>query len=252
MVKLVISFLVLLLACNLAYAKELKPILEVPQAKGCSVKLYFSPDEVEYATDVIKYENYSFRSNNYYTRTQKILSYPRTMMTDKGKVYADGTRQVDYNDSWDITAGWASESFGTVTEFDLRTTLAIERKFIYALDENDNVVKYKILYKQKNKFMEEEYYEPVAVYKQNSGRLSPKGKQSKFSEIKEYDMQGNITSIYKRNQYDHIDEYTPDGKLKTRHLTSSIPYLQWSEDNKDKYDRAIYNTIDKYEENLYR
>lgn len=264
MKKLFIAFLFLVLTCNLACAKELKPIIDIPQAAGGSVKLWFHPDEVEYSDEIYKYKSTTVRSTPYYERMQIILSYPHTVMSSGGKVFADGTRVKD-GKSFNSTRAWNSDCFGTLVEYDFRTILMIERLFVYAADEQGNVVKYKINTKPKFLISEEEYYEPVAVYKQavvgddiknegfkydKNGRLVHYGPK-KFSEIKEYDMQGNVTAIYRKNTWDKIDEYTPDGKLKTKHLTSYIPYLQWSENYKNGERKDIYKSIKEYKKGSF-
>lgn len=263
MKKIFIAFLFLALTCNLAFAKELKPIINIPQAGGASVKLWFHPDEIEYSDEICEYESTTVGSTPYYERRQIVLSYPYTVMSDTGKVYADGTRVKD-GKSFNSTRAWNSDCFGTKVEYDFRTILMIERLFLYAADEQGNVVKYKINKKPWLLIFEEEYYEPVAVYKQtvvgddikNEGfKYDKNGREvyygpKKFSEIKEYDMQGNVTAIYRKNILNQINEYTPDGKLKTKHLTSYIPYLQWSENYKNGERKSIYRRIEDYRQGL--
>lgn len=258
MKKLLIAFLFLVLTCNLACAEELKPVVTHHLPGGVKTRQMFHPDMVEYSDKICEYKFTTVGSKPYYERTQTILSYPYTVMTSSGRAYTDGTRVKD-GKSKNSTRAWNSDCFGTTVEYDFRSLLMIERLFVYAADDQGNVVKYKINKKPHMLIFEKETYEPVAVYKQTvvgdetkegfkhdkKGRMVYYGPK-KFSEIKEYDMQGNITAIYKKNIWNKIDEYTPDGKLKTKHLTSYIPYLQWSENYKKGDQKPIYLKIEDY------
>lgn len=264
MKKLFILFLFLSLTCNLVCAKELEPVVTHYLPGGIKTKQIFHPDEVEYSDKICKYSSITLSAKHYYERQQEVLSYPYVVMSGTGKAYTDGTRVKD-SGHFHTTKAWRSDCFGTEVEYDMRSLLMVERLFVYAADEQGNVVKYKINKKPKFLIFEEEYYEPVAVYKQTvvgikpekegfkydkNGRLVHYGKQTKFSEIREYDMQGNVTAIYRKNTWNYIDEYTPDGKLKTRHITDYIPYLQWSENYKNGERKSIYLKIEDYSPEL--
>lgn len=263
MKKLFIVFLFLVLTCNFAYSEELKPVVTHYLSGGAKTRQIFHPDMVEYSDKICEYSSITLSAKHYYERQQEILSYPYTVMSASGRVYTDGTRVKDKG-HFHTTRGWRSDCFGTEVEYDMRSILMIERLFVYAADEQGNVVKYKINRKPWLLIFEEEYYEPVAVYKQTlvgddmknegfrydkNGRLVYYGPK-KFSEIKEYDMKGNVTSIYRKNKHGYIDEYTPDGKLKTNHMTDYIPYLQWSENYKNGERKGIYLKIEDYRPEL--
>lgn len=190
---------------------------------------------------------------------------------NNGKVYEEPNCRVKVNDgSYHSIVGWSQEDYGTFVEYDTRWGLEILRKYVYALDNQGRVAKYKIIETEhKNKIKQCLYgsydtYELVSYFEQTkvgvkptkqgftydkNGKLISTGeKQTKFSEIIEYDVNKNILSIYRKNEQDRINEYEPDGKtLRTYHVTQYLPYLQWSENE----NKTIFKTIDEFEAKLF-
>lgn len=260
-IAIIFVFLLIAPSYTLAAGYEVKPTITLYGGNGIRANQYGTRDDWEFAKDKFKYNIMPKGANNYLVREERILSYPNRVMTSSGKVYTDGTRLKADREVWHQTVGWASEDFGTITEYDVRWFIDILRTAVYAIDDNGNVVKYKIVETPHKylSFLSKTTYEPIAVYKQTkvgikpkntgfrydkNGKMLPEEKQTVFSEIIEYDMSGNVTAIYRKNSSDYIDEYDKDGNLKSKHLTRYVPYLQWSEDDGNK---GIYTKIENFE-----
>ena len=241
MKKLLFCFLLLFVNCNIAQSEvTIVQPKSVIAGHGVTVREYLSPDDFELSTDVYKYRDNTHKSViHYYERQARVISRPDTDMSSDGTVICCG--RIKPKDEWKGISGWLMESLGTLTEFDTRRTLYWKRVAVYAIDKDGNVAKYDVHTLPKEHFwsLPKEQYIPVSVFKQTKREIA--GKQR--AEITEYDMQGNIISVYKRNTFDFIYEYDKNGKLKTRHETTYLPYLQWLDDEERKY---ICNPIETF------
>ena len=122
-------------------------------------------------------------------------------------------------------------------------------KYSYYLDENNNVAKYgykkpdtknKIKYCFKLMFPD---YEAKSVFKQTKEYKESKN-SVQFPEITEYDMNGNILTVYRKYSDYYIREYDSTGKLKGVHkgyYNSILPFLLWKD-----YDPSNYLVTGKW------
>jgi len=268
--KLVLLLTLMLLGLPAFCAVESTPTISHKNWKGYGVAQYGTRDDNEYSSHKYKYERRTKGSKEFYLRNAALLSRPCRDMQGNGVVYEEPNCRIKENGTyWNDITGWAVEDYGTIVEYDTRWTLEILRKYVYALDNQNRITKYKITEtKHKNPiknfwFGKFDVYTPVSYFVQTkvgekpkkqgftydkNGKLISMGeKQTKFSEIVEYDVNGNVLSVYRKNEQDYINEFEPDGKtLRTYHVTKYLPYLQWEEDEK-----RIYKTIDEFQAKLF-
>lgn len=269
--KLALLILLLLFSAPAFSAIESKPTIDHRNWQGYGVAQYGSRDDNEYNTSKYLYDKGTMKSKEFYFRKAYIISMPCRDMQANGKVYEEPNCRIEVNDgSYNSIVGWSQEDYGTFVEYDTRFSLEILRTYVYALDNKGRVAKYKIIETEhKNKIKQKLYgsydtYELVSYFVQTKVGVKPKKqgftydkngklismgeKQTKFSEIVEYDKNGNVLSVYRKNEYDYINEFEPDGKtLRTYHVTKYLPYLQWSEGK----NKAIFKTIDEFEAKLF-
>ncbi len=269
--KLFILLLLILLSAPVYSVVESTPTIDHRNWQGYGVSQYGTREDNEYNTKKYKYDYTTLQGNQMYSRKAALISRPCRDMGSNGIVYEEPNCKIKENGStWHPLIGWIKEDYGTITEYNIQWVIEPLRLYVYASNEDGNVVKYKIIEnKQKSKIKQALYgsystYEPISYFVQteigekpknqgfkydtNGKMISSGEKQTKFSEIVEYDMNGNILSIYRKNEWDRINEFEPDGKtLRTYHDTKYIPYLQWKENNI----QGIHKTIDEFQANLF-
>lgn len=268
---LIICFLLLIcttLAEEAFAMQRARPTIDMRNAQGYGVVQYGQRDDNEFGTDVYEYASTPRGVSRYFVRKAPLLSRPYMEMWPDGKVYEEpGRRYIEDGTYFGDIIAWSSESFGTITEFDVRFWCPMIKLAVYAKDKNGNTAKYKFVSnKQPNalqqflhgdeiSLVQESYFVQTSVgekpkyggfvYDKNGRMISTGAKQTKFSEIVEYDMSGNVKTIYRKDCWDFINEYTPDGKLKTRHKTRRLPYLEWTETTVNP---VIFHTIEQYKD----
>lgn len=270
MKKILLISLLFCLTLPVFATVESKPAIDLRNFSGFGVAQYGTREDNEYDLSKCKYDYITVKGNKVYARKTPLISRPCRDMASNGIVYEEPNCRIKENGStWQSLTGWIKEDYGTYTEYNVQWAIEPLRQYVYAINSDNNVVKYKIVKnKHKNKLKQIllgdfETYEPVSYFVQTkigkkikdqgmkfdeNGRMIPPIKQAEFSEIVEYDMQGNILSIYRKNEYDRINEFLPDGKtLKTYHDTDYIPYLQWAENE----EKAIFATIDEFTPGLF-
>lgn len=246
-------------------AVESKPIIKKINIEGFGITQYGTREDNEYSLSKFKYDTTTLRGNNVFTRKAGLISRPCRDMASNGIVYEEPNCRIQEDGShFQSLIAWIQEDYGTFTEVDIRWIIEPIRLYVYAVNSDNLVVKYKIIEKKQDNFIKQklygnyEIYEPISYFIQTkigkksenqgykfdkNGRMLPFEEQKEFSEIVEYTMDGQILSIYRKNKYDRIDEFNADGKtLKSHHDTSYIPYLQWTE-NKNK---NVFKTIEKF------
>lgn len=239
-----ILLILLFAVCSPVFATvKSTPTIDHRNWQGYGVAQYGTRDDNEYSKEKYKYNYGTIKSKQFYFRNASLISRPCRDMQANGVVYEEPNCRIKENGSyWHNIIGWSQEDYGTIVEYDTRFNLEILRKYVYALDNQNRVAKYKITENKHKNFIKQKLYGSYDSYEQVSYFI-----QTADKEITEYDMNNNVLSIYRKNKWDRINEYELDGKtLKTYHDTKYIPYLQWSEDNK-----KIYKKINEFEAKLF-
>lgn len=265
MKKILLIVLLFCLSLPVFSTVESRPTIDLRNFGGYGVAQYGTREDNEHDLSKYKYDYITVKGNKVYARKAPLISCLCRDMASNGIVYEEPSCRIKENGStWQSLTGWIKEDYGTYTEYNVQWAIEPLRQYVYAINSDNNVVKYKIVknkYKNKVKqvfYGDFETYEPVSYFVQTeigkkikkqgmkfdeNGKMITPIKQSEFSEIVEYDMQGNILFIYRKNEYDRINEYYSDGKtLKSNHNTDYIPYLQWVEDENTQ----IYKKIEDF------
>lgn len=263
MKKILLIFSIIYFSLPGFSAVESTPTIKHVNFEGFGVAQYGTREDNEYDTKKYKYDYTTLQGNQIFSRKAALISRPCRDMASNGVVYEEPNCRIKENGStWHPLIGWIKEDYGTITEYNIQWVIEPLRLYVYAANEDGNVVKYKIIEnKQKNKIKQALYgsystYEPISYFVQTSvgekpknqgfkydtnGRMISAGeKQTKFSKIIEYDLNGNIISIYQKDEYDKIKQYEADGKtLISYHITSYLPYLQWEEEESKRIFKKI-------------
>ena len=269
--KLILFFALILLSSPVFATVESTPTIKHKNWEGYGVAQYGTREDNEYSTEQYKYRYTTRGSKNFYLRNASLLSRPCRDIQANGVVYEEPNCRIQEDGSyWHSVVGWGTEDYGTIVEYDTRWWIEFIRLYVYAIDQNGNIGKFKITENKHKNIIKQKLYGSYDTYKQvsyfvqtkigekpkNSGFTYDKNgklvsiveKQTKFSEIAEYDMNGNVISIYRKNEWDRINEYEPDGKsLRSFHDTKYIPYLQWE----DTVNEWLYKNINDFQAKLF-
>lgn len=226
--------------------------------------------------------------NHFYAMSKKVISKPCEYWSGTQKYVRENCREPVENFKPEVL-GWKIEDFGLIHEYETFDSLNKKEhklRYIYALDENEDVAKYEETYNKGIVYKKLSYFKPVQNYKSEIVQTGPANyggywgnHETKITPaiINEYDTKGNLISIYKRfGENDTSDvsrfqdrctgdnycikQYDKDGNLLITHHTLYIPYLQWGDTPKheERVFRKLstvhpyYNIIDEDGNYIYK
>ena len=242
--KAIILLMLMLFSLPAFCAVESTPTIDHRNWKGYGVAQYGTRDDNEYSTKQYRYSKSTKGSKEFYLRDASLLSRPCRDIQANGVVYEEPNCRIQEDGSyWHSIIGWSVEDSGTIVEYDTRWWIEILRLNVYAIDNNGNVGKFKITENKHKNVVKQKLYGSYDTYEQISYFV-----QTANNEITEYNMDNKVISIYRKNQWQRINEYEADGKtLRTYHDTKYLPYLQWE----DTVNKRIYKHIDDFEAKLF-